>query len=235
MRNPLFPKSRPKSKHTLLTATDNSVDWINFKRASPLISIIYFRLIQLVVVLGTILAIVGAIKGDHNPNSPETISYIAAVLYAVTLVALILVLFVSIPSLPLVPKDERIILPVVALALLFITVRVLYSLLAAFVHSGDFVRFGGPIVVRVCMALIEEFAVVALYLFLGFRLVKVDQSEQGEILSRPWKKRRHNGRRHCPPFFRWKRYDYGGEQCIRGDQGTFVIMNSASGREQMAG
>jgi hypothetical protein len=146
------------------------------------------------------LSIVGGTSSNGNPNSPSTESQVAAVFYVVTFAALVLILLVSAPSRSLVPEDERIIVPAVALALPFIAARVLYSLLVVFVHSGTFVRIGGPIAVRLCMATAEEFVVVAIYLFLGYRLARLDKSEQGEILSRPWKDRskgdRRRNRRH---------------------------------------
>jgi hypothetical protein len=210
------------------------VDWTNREKTSPPITALHFRFIQLLVVLGTILAVVGATKGSHDPNSPATISYVAAVFYAVTLAALVLVLLVSTPSLPLVPEAERIIVPAVALALPFIAVRVLYSLLLVFVHSGVFVRFGGPIAVRVCMALIEEFVVIAIYLFLGFRLAKLDKSEQGEILSRSWKERRRN-RLYQSQFTRSEHYDPGHEQGISEEHGTLMLESHSYGHTQRTG
>ncbi|KAL2127062.1 hypothetical protein VTI74DRAFT_11390 [Chaetomium olivicolor] len=177
------------------------VDWINRQTTSPTITIKHFRLIQLLVVLGAVLGIVGGSSGNDNPNSPSTESDVAVIFYLVTFAALVLILLVSAPSRSLVPEDERIIVPAVALALPFIAVRVLYSLLVVFVHSGAFAKIGGPIAVHLCMATAEEFVVVAIYLFLGFRLDRLDESEQGEILSRPWKdrsrrNRRRNRRRH---------------------------------------
>ncbi len=183
-----------------------SVDWVNRENPSPTISVLHFRFIQLLILVGTILGIVGATNSDHQSSSLPVESDAAVVIYLVVLVALALVLLISAPSISLVPEGERIIVPAVALALPFIAVRVLYSLLLVFVHSGVFVRIGGPIAVRVCMATIEEFIVVAIYLFLGFKLAKLDSSEQGEILSRPWKAPRRNKRRHSR-HARSERYD----------------------------
>lgn len=143
--------------------------------------------------MGTILAIVGATnssKGTSPPTSPAVESEVAVVLYAVSFAAVSLVLLLEVPSISLVPEAERIIVPAVGLALPFIAVRVLYSLLLVFVHSGVFARTGGPVSVRVGMSVVEEFVVVAIYLFLGFRLPKLGKSEHGEILSRSSK----NGR-----------------------------------------
>ncbi|KAG7289896.1 hypothetical protein NEMBOFW57_006273 [Staphylotrichum longicolle] len=171
----------------------SGVDWVNSKKTSPLITVRHFRLIQLVILVGTILAIVGASKsnkGTSAPTAPAVESEVAVVLYAVSFAAVALVLLLEVPSISLVPEAERIIVPAVGLALPFIAVRVLYSLLLVFVHTGVFSRTGGPVSVRVGMSVVEEFVVVAIYLFLGFRLPKLDKSEHGEILSRSSK----NGR-----------------------------------------
>lgn len=173
------------------------VDWVNSKKTSPLITVRHFRLIQLVIAVGTILAIVGATQGNKGtsaPTSPAVESEVAVVLYAVSFAAVALVLLLEAPSISLVPEAERIIVPAVGLALPFIAVRVLYSLLLVFVHSGVFARTGGPVSVRVGMSVVEEFVVVAIYLFLGFRLPKLDKSEHGEILSRTSKNGRRSGR-----------------------------------------
>ncbi|KAK4032569.1 hypothetical protein C8A01DRAFT_50648 [Parachaetomium inaequale] len=162
------------------------VDWTNRQNPSPTITIYHFRLVQLLILLNTILSIVGGTDNNATPTSPATESQVAAVFYVVTYAALLLILLVSARSRSLVPADERLIVPAVALALVpFIAVRVLYSLLVVFVHSGAFARIGGPAAARLCMATVEEFVVVAVYLFLGYRLARLDESERGEILSRP--------------------------------------------------
>ncbi len=196
-----------------------SVDWTNREKTSPTITVLHFRLIQLLILVGTILGIVGATNGSHQPGSPTAITEAAVVLYVVIFVALVIILLLSAPSMSLAPEGERIIVPAVALALPFIAVRVLYSVLLVFVHSGVFVRIGGPIAVRVCMATIEEFIVVAIYLFLGFKLAKLDSSEQGEILSRPWKAPRSNGGRRSRRA-RFERYDAEQGQSTGGEQGS---------------
>ncbi len=199
-----------------------SVDWTNREKTSPTITVLHFRFIQLLILVGTILGIVGATNGGRDPNSPAVESEAAVVLYAVAFAALVLVLLLSAPSTSLAPEGERIIVLAVALALPFIAVRVLYSVLLVFVHSGVFVRSGGPIAVRVCMATVEEFIVVAIYLFLGFRLAKLDSSELGEILTRPWKASRRNRRRHSR-FARSGRYDSEHGQNTGGEQDSQVM------------
>lgn len=96
-------------------------------------------------------------------------------------------------------------MPAVGLALPFVFVRLLYQILAVFVHQGAFARIGGSVWVRVFMAVVEEFVVVAVYLFLGFQLDRLKASEQGPIESRPWKsrggERRRRQRGHADGYY----------------------------------
>ena len=211
-----------------------SVDWTNREKTSPTITVLHFRFIQLLILVGTILGIVGATNGGSDPNSPAGESQAAVVLYVVTFAALALVLLLSARSTLLAPEGERIIVLAVALALPFIAVRILYSVLLVFVHSGVFVRIGGPIAVRVCMATVEEFIVVAIYLFLGFRLAQLDSSEQGEILTRPWKAPRRNRRRHSRSA-RSGRYDSEHGQNIGGEQDSQAMGSYGYAQPQKPG
>lgn len=201
------------------------VDWINSQKVSPSITVRHFRLIQLVILVGTILAIVGATQGNKNPSlppSPAVESQVAVILYAVSFAAVALILLLSAPSVSLVPEAERIIVPAVGLALPFIAVRVLYTLLLVFVHSGVFSRTGGggSVSVRAGMAVVEEFVVVAIYLFLGFRLPRLDKSERGEILSRASKNRGGNRRLRTRSDGSDERYDPEQGQSDGGEQGV---------------
>ncbi len=177
------------------------------------------------VAVGTVLAIVGATSGNKDPSSPAVVSQVAVILYLVAFAATAVVLLLSVPSISLIPEAERIIIPAVSLALPFIAVRVLYSLLLVFVHSGAFARVGGPVAVRIGMAVVEEFVVVAIYLFLGFRLPKLEKSApQGEILSeRPSRNRQRNGGRLLSRFpgSGTDRYDPEHGQSAGGEQGAY--------------
>ncbi|KAK4139798.1 uncharacterized protein C8A04DRAFT_32696 [Dichotomopilus funicola] len=162
------------------------VDWVNRELERPFITIIHFRTIQLFVLIGTILTAVGS-SSSSDPNSPPTTSKVSIVLYTLAFIGTVVILIFSTPHRQLVPSAERVIITAVFLACPLIAVRVLYSLLTVFIHSGVFRRYGAPFEVHLCMASIEEFIVVAIYLFIGMRLVKLSKEEQGEILSRPWK------------------------------------------------
>lgn len=184
--SPLYPSKPTQSNNEANPGITHRVDWINRELERPTITIIHFRTIQLFVLIGTILSAVGA-SGSSNPNSPATTSKVSIVLYTLAFLGTAIILIFSTPHRQLVPSAERIIITAVFLACPLIAVRVLYSLLSVFIHTGVFSRTAAPFEVHLCMASIEEFIVVAMYLFIGIRLVKLSKEEQGEILSRPWK------------------------------------------------
>ncbi|KIW17907.1 hypothetical protein PV08_05102 [Exophiala spinifera] len=187
-------------------------DWINARSPSPSLSIKYFRLAQLFVVLGAVFGIIGIESSsssssdggggdDHNAvnNSPTTWSKVAVICYVATYAMLLFLMARSLSFRRQLPGKERLLVPAVWVALPLVFVRLLYQVLVVFVHRGDFRRINAPIVVLVLMSVVEEFLVVFIFLFVGLRLDKLEESEQGPILSRPWKnrdrKQRRGGRR----------------------------------------
>ncbi|AEO64594.1 uncharacterized protein THITE_2110891 [Thermothielavioides terrestris NRRL 8126] len=201
---PLVPASGSSQQltHELLSLC--RADWINQASATPFLSTLYFRLVQLLIVLGAVLSIVGVTNSIDDSSaaaaaqsgSSSAISDAAVIMYVAAYVGLVAILLVCArAAASAVPKGERVVVPAVFAALPFLAVRLLYQLLTVFVHSGVFVRVGGPVGVRVGMALAEEFVVIAIYLLLGFRLDRISADQQGPVMSRPWKDRDDGGRR----------------------------------------
>jgi len=63
-------------------------------------------------------------------------------------------------------SEKRVFLAVLA-ALPLLAVRILYSILSAFSNNSVFSILGGSAVVRLCMAIIEEFLIVLFYTIAG--------------------------------------------------------------------
>jgi len=88
-------------------------------------------------------------------------------------------------------------------------VRLIYSACSVFLHSHLFNIVTGNVAVRVAMAVIEEFIVVAIYIALGFLVTKLDANAQGPIAGREWKNNRNRGekrlRRHSMSAFEQQR------------------------------
>jgi hypothetical protein len=174
-----------------------SVDWIN-ARAQGMLTIKHFRLLQLVISIGLILSIAGGSSGDTQSNGASTVSTTskaAIALFIVGYIGICLIWLVSMPQVSIAPGNEKRISLGVMLALPFIFVRLLYSALAVFVHNSTFNIIDGSVGVHVAMAVIEEFIVVFIYLFLGFILQPLRDDEQGPIASRAWKEKKSRSHR----------------------------------------
>lgn len=165
------------------------VDFIN-TYSTPRFTMRHLRIIQFVLFIGLILAIAGGTSISVDANGtyhiPST-SKIGVVLYIVGLVGLTAIFILSAPSTGKVPSKERRVPLAIALALPFILVRLIYSILSVFLHNHLFSIATGSVPVRIAMSLIEEFIVVALYVLLGLFVDKLDAANKGPIASRPWK------------------------------------------------
>ncbi|OSS47214.1 hypothetical protein B5807_09843 [Epicoccum nigrum] len=113
-------------------------------------------------------------------------SQAGVILYIIGFAGLILVFIMSVPQASAVPTKERRVSLAVALALPFLSVRLLYSVLSVFSHNRLFSVATGSSTVRLGMAVIEEIVVVAVYVMLGFFVDKLDASTKGPLASRPW-------------------------------------------------
>ncbi|KAI5456031.1 hypothetical protein BGZ63DRAFT_418066 [Mariannaea sp. PMI_226] len=172
------------------------VDWINV-RNHPIFTIKHFRLTQLLITLSLILSIVGGTSGSTSSNGtvkPATTSKVAIILFILSFVAMMGMLIVSFGYLSSVPAKERRIVMAVGVAAPFISVRLLYSVLAVFLSNKTFSVVGGSVAVRAAMAVVEEFIVVLDYLIVGYTLDRLDEHQQGELASRSWKAQRNRNR-----------------------------------------
>jgi hypothetical protein len=169
----------------------NSVDWIN-TRSQSVLTVKHFRLIQLVISLGLILSIAGgSSSGSANGGTPKisTTSKAGIILFIVGFVGILLVWLATMPQTGVVPGTEKRIPIGVIIAMPFILVRLIYSVLTVFVHNHTFNVLDGSVVVHVVMAVLEEFIVVGIYLVLGFMLNPLSQTERGPIATRAWKQK----------------------------------------------
>jgi hypothetical protein len=85
------------------------------------------------------------------------------------------------------PTDDKRLVWTVVIALPFILIRIIYSLISVFSHIHSFNRFTGSVAILVVMGVLEEMAVVSLYLIIGWKLEATTPTDQGGIAGRPWK------------------------------------------------
>jgi hypothetical protein len=158
----------------------------------------HFRILQLIITLGLILSIAGGSSGSVSADGTVTVattSKVAIGLYILAYVALALIVLLSLGKISSIPSGEKIVLVTVILAMPFILSRLAYSTLSVLLHNHLFSIVSGSVVVHVAMAVVEEFIVVAMYLLLGFKVDKLDASQQGPIANRPWKNKKNRGGR----------------------------------------
>jgi hypothetical protein len=159
---------------------------------------VHLRIIQLLVSIGLILSIVGgtniSTKADGSIKI-ATESKAGIILYFAAFIACIVVCILSLPRLGWVPQEERLLAVGVLLAFPFIFVRLLYSVLSFFLHSHSFSIYNGSVAVDVGMAVVEEFIVVLIYLFLGLKLSKLALGPGGPVLSKRSKEDKHQSHR----------------------------------------
>ncbi|KAK0753531.1 hypothetical protein B0T18DRAFT_476971 [Schizothecium vesticola] len=171
----------------------HNVDTTNTTAPHPLLTTKHFRLVQLLITLGLILSIAGGTSdpdlsssptsssptssspssdSDSSDTSSSSTTKAAPILYLISLLAITLGLLIAWRRTSSIPRPKRKLAPAITLALPLIAVRLLYSILAAFVHDSNNTLsvVDGSVAVRGCMALVEEVLVVGLYLGLGFVL-----------------------------------------------------------------
>lgn len=164
------------------------VDFVN-AASTPRFTTRHFRVLQLVLFLGMILAITGGTHlsvGANGSYTVPTTSKVGYILYIIGYLGIALLFLLSVHQTSAIPSKERRVPLAIALALPFILVRLIYSALSVFLHNDLFSIVSGSSAVRFGMAIIEEFIVVALYVLLGLLVDKLDASTKGPITSRPW-------------------------------------------------
>jgi hypothetical protein len=173
------------------------IDFINAK-STPRFTVRHFRVLQLVLFLGMILGIVGGTSISVSANGSiqvPTTSKVGVILYIVGFVGMSLVHFLSVTQTIIVPNKERRMPLAITLALPFLLVRLVYSILSIFVQGHLFSIATGNVSVRIAMSIIEEFVVVAMYILLGLLVDKVDAAHRGPIANRPWNGKTNKGNR----------------------------------------
>lgn len=117
----------------------------------------------------------------------QTTSKGGIILYIVAYVALALTALLTSSKLSHAESGEKRLLLAVVLALPFIFVRLVYSTLAVLAHIHQFSLLTGSVAVFAIMAVAMEFAVIVIYLVVGWKISVIHASQCGPIMSRPWK------------------------------------------------
>jgi len=157
--------------------------------SSKLFHPIHFRLLQLLITLGLILCIVGGTNSYSSTGvyQPQTTTKAGVVLYVVAFIMLILLAVVLAAKSSNSPGGDKRIVWAVFLAIPFIAVRLIYSLISVFAHNPHFNLVTGSVVIHVFMSVIEEMLVVIIYLAVGLMVETITRADRGPIANRRWK------------------------------------------------
>lgn len=131
-----------------------------------------FNLLALAPIAGTVLAIVGGSEhaSTTDPSQvahAQTLTRAAIIVFLVVFILLVAVTIYTFFSLRSIMAGERRILYAVAFSIPFLFVRLLYSLIGNLNDGTNFSLSTGNVVIQACMATLEEFIVVTLYLTAG--------------------------------------------------------------------
>jgi hypothetical protein len=143
------------------------------------------RIIELLVLVGLILGIVGGVdaaddyvkSGRYQPGS---LNKAGTALMIIAWVLLVIATALTSSSISHAEHGERRLLMAIVLALPFLLVRLIYSIFSTFTHEQSFNLLDGSVTVLLCVALIEEFIVVLIFEGTGLTLKKVVHEEHVE-------------------------------------------------------
>jgi hypothetical protein len=157
--------------------------------SSKLFHAIHFRLLQLLITIGLILCIVGGTSSYSSTGvyQPQATTKAGVVLYLIAFIVLVLIAAVVASKLSNAPSEDKRLVWAVIIALPFILVRIIYSLISVFSHNRHFNLITGSIIIHVFMSVLEEMAVVIIYLVIGWKTEALTPTNHGPIANRPWK------------------------------------------------
>lgn len=146
-----------------------------------------FNLLGIVPLVALILAIVGGTdKSSSDTNTVSTgvtLTRVAVVLFMVTFIVAALITITTFFKIRSISSGETRILFALALAIPFLFVRLIYSLLANFSNSSDFNFVIGNVVVEGVMATLMEFVVVILFLGAGLLAPKIPKCNRQQAVA----------------------------------------------------
>ncbi|KAK5047977.1 hypothetical protein LTR84_006167 [Exophiala bonariae] len=156
---------------------------------STVFSLFGLRAVQILPTVGLILSIVGATNANTAAeiDKQDTVK-IGVVLFTVSFASICLLCGIASLLAKKTKGGEKRLIRAVAFALPFLLVRVIYSLVAMFGNRSDFSLGNGStaaVTISLFMEVLEECAVVLIYVFTGLKLptVPVDADEDGVNLA----------------------------------------------------
>ena len=143
------------------------------------------KLVELVIVVGLILGIVGGIDASNSFQSTGvyqlgTLNKAGTGLFIVSYLGIVLATILTSFSISHAEHGEKRLLVGVAISLPFLLIRLIYSCMSTFTKNKNFNLLEGNVTVLLCVALIEEFIVVVVYEVIGLTLRQVPKEQHVE-------------------------------------------------------
>lgn len=157
------------------------LDNIN-KSHRTLINSHMLRAIELIVIVGLVLGIVGGIDAANNivkdgRYKPGPLNKAGTALMIVAYVLLVMATAITSFSISHAEHGERRLLTAIALAMPFLAVRLVYSIISTFTTIKSFNLFSGNPTVFLCVCLLEELVMVLLFEGTGLTLKQIPHGD----------------------------------------------------------
>lgn len=128
--------------------------------------------------MGIILSIVGGVESGTNYSNtgrylPQTLTKVGVGLFIASFVAILAFTVILSLSISQAEPGEKRVLFAVAASLPLLLVRLIYASIYNFGDSSHFSSLSGSVTILLCMALLEEIAIVLIYEGVGLTLRKV--------------------------------------------------------------
>lgn len=162
------------------------------RRHNTMLSTHILKGVEIIIIVGLILGIVGGINASdaytkslnagvtNAPYHPGTLSKVGTALFIVSYVATVIFTIVISFSVPHAEAGEKRLFYAVAIALPLLLIRLIYSCLSTFSTNVNFNLLKGNTTALLCMALLEELVVVAVFETMGLSLKKLPKEAHVE-------------------------------------------------------
>jgi hypothetical protein len=142
---------------------------------------LYFQLLRLPLIAGIVLVIIGTVTSAStwisSGNYPiDRLTKIGTIIIVVAFAVLVLMALVFVPHRAEAEYPEALLFDTILASLPLILIRLIYSLLIAFVDDAAFNPLDGNAVAQGLLAVAEEAIVVILYVIVGFRIPKLHKT-----------------------------------------------------------
>jgi hypothetical protein len=147
------------------------------------VTVKYLRALSLIITVGLVLTIVGGVYAgneysDTGVYTPQSTSKAGLGLWIACFVGIVAATVATSFHISHADSSEKLILLAVAVSLPLMLVRLVYSAIGTFAYVPRLNTETGSVTLLLCMALLEEVAIVCIYEGVGLTLKKVEKPRQ---------------------------------------------------------